>query len=52
MAQTMMLTSTERVDLQRTIAESDIADSSLTNDDIDALIDLFEAWLERREEQG
>jgi len=44
----MALNSTERVDLQRTIAESDIA--GLTDEDIDALIDLFEAWLERREE--
>ena len=48
----MALTSTERVDLYRTIAESDIADCSLTETDIDSLVDLFEAWLERRQEQG
>jgi hypothetical protein len=47
-----MLTSTERVDLQRAIAESNITDGALENEDIDALIDLFDAWLERREEQG
>jgi hypothetical protein len=47
-----MLTSTERVDLQRTMAESSITDGALGNEDIDALIDLFDAWLERREEQG
>jgi len=46
----MLLNSTERVDLYRTIAESDLA--TLTEADIDALIDLFDAWLERREQQG
>lgn len=45
-----MLTSTERVDLQRTIAESNITDGALENEDIDALIDLFDAWMERKEE--
>lgn len=38
----------ERVELQRAIAESDIAGSSLAHADIDSLVDLFESWLERR----
>ncbi len=38
----------ERTELTRAIAESDIAGCSLENADIDALIDLFEGWLETR----
>lgn len=37
----------QRTELTRAIAESDIAGCSLENKDIDALVDLFEAWLER-----
>ena len=44
----MSLTESERNDLARTIAESDITDGLLENADIDALVDLFDAWLERR----
>lgn len=40
----------ERNDLARTIAESDITDGLLRNEDIDALVDLFDAWLERRQQ--
>lgn len=36
-----------RTSLTRTIAESDITDGELTNEDIDQLVDLFEAWFER-----
>jgi hypothetical protein len=43
-----VLTNPERVDLQRTIAESSITDGELSNNDIDSLVDLFDAWLERR----
>jgi hypothetical protein len=43
-----VITDAERVELARAIAESDIAGCSLENEDIDALVDLFEAWLERR----
>lgn len=42
------MTESERDDLSRAIAESDITDGLLRNEDIDALVDLFEAWLERR----
>lgn len=42
------LNKSERDDLCRAIAESDITDGLLGNDDIDALVDLFETWLERR----
>jgi hypothetical protein len=38
----------ERTELARAIAESDITDGLLENADIDALVDLFESWLERR----
>jgi hypothetical protein len=43
-----MITDNERTELARAIAESDIAGCSLENEDIDALVNLFEAWLERR----
>lgn len=42
------LSESERNDLARAIAESDITDGLLENEDIDALVDLFESWLERR----
>lgn len=42
------LTEPERNRIRRAIAESDIAGCALQNSDIDALVDLFEAWLERR----
>jgi hypothetical protein len=42
------LNQSERDDLCRAIAESNITDGLLENEDIDALVDLFEAWLERR----
>lgn len=45
---TTRLTNTDRVEIARAIAESEIAGSSLENKDIDDLVDLFEAWLERR----
>ena len=38
----------ERTELTRAIAESDIAGCSLENADIDALVGVFESWLERR----
>lgn len=38
----------QRNELQRAIAESDIAGCSLTNADIDSLVDLFDGWLEVR----
>lgn len=47
-----VLSSSDRVELQRTIAESDVADWQLDNEDIDTLVDLFEAWLERRATQS
>lgn len=37
----------QRTELTRAIAESDIAGCQLENTDIDALVDLFESWLER-----
>src|SRR5688500_7935610 len=43
----MNLTESQRTELARAIAESDIADCSLENEDINALVDLFDAWLER-----
>lgn len=45
------LTESERVQLQRAIAESDVAGCSLVDQDIDSLVDLFEAWLERRDRE-
>jgi hypothetical protein len=41
------MTPAQRIDLTRAIAESDIAGCQLENTDIDALVDLFESWLER-----
>lgn len=41
-------TQQERDNLACTIAESDVTDGLLRNEDIDALVDLFEAWTERR----
>ena len=46
---TYPLTDTERTELTRAIAESDITDDLLTNKDIDDLVDLFAGWLECRE---
>lgn len=48
---TGILTESERVELQRAIAESDVAGCSLVDQDIDSLVDLFEAWVERRERE-
>lgn len=41
-------TQQDRDNLARTIAESDITNGLLKNADIDALVDLFEAWTERQ----
>lgn len=34
-------------EIRRAIAESNITDGDLTNQDIDQLVDLFEAWFQR-----
>jgi hypothetical protein len=42
------LSHAERVEITQAIAESEIAGCTLENQDIDDLVGLFEAWLERR----
>lgn len=46
----MKLTTGDRIELQQAIAESDIAACSLDDADIDALVDLFEAWAEHSQD--